>query len=82
MRARRCTAFVAAGFEHSIANMYFFPLALLLGAPVGWGDFPRNIVPVVGGHLVGGSVLVAFGYHLIYVRLVNVKASSRAGDEA
>jgi len=24
------TAFVAAGFEHSIANMYFFPLALLI----------------------------------------------------
>ena len=32
------TAFVAAGFEHSIANMYFFPLAMLLGAPLGWGD--------------------------------------------
>ena len=29
------TAFVAAGFEHSIANMYFFPLAMLLGAPLG-----------------------------------------------
>jgi formate/nitrite transporter len=28
------TAFVAAGFEHSVANMYLFPLALLLGAPV------------------------------------------------
>ena len=25
-------AFVAAGFEHSIANMYFLPIALLIGA--------------------------------------------------
>ena len=32
------TAFVAAGFEHSIANMYFFPLAMLLGAPLGRRD--------------------------------------------
>ncbi len=32
------TAFVAAGFEHSIANMYFIPVALLIkwGAPDGF----------------------------------------------
>jgi len=43
-------AFVAAGFEHSIANMYFIPVALLIkaGAPVSFwsaigktaSDFP------------------------------------------
>jgi formate/nitrite transporter len=37
------TAFVAAGFEHSIANMYFFPLAMLLGAPLG-GDFAQPVL--------------------------------------
>lgn len=62
------TAFVAAGFEHSIANMYFFPLAMLLGAPLGWGDFGRNIAPVIAGNLVGGSVFVALVYWVIYVR--------------
>ena len=62
------TAFVAAGFEHSIANMYFFPLAMLLGAPLGWGDFARNIVPVIAGNLVGGSVFVALIYWAVYVR--------------
>ena len=62
------TAFVAAGFEHSIANMYFFPLAMLLGAPVGWGDFGRNLGPVIAGNLVGGSVFVALVYWVIYVR--------------
>ena len=35
------TAFVAAGFEHSIANMYFFPLAVLLGAPLGVARLSR-----------------------------------------
>ncbi|MEW6707618.1 MAG: formate/nitrite transporter family protein [Pseudomonadota bacterium] len=62
------TAFVAAGFEHSIANMYFMPLAMLLGAPLGAADMARNLLPVIAGNLVGGSVLVALVYYLIYVR--------------
>jgi formate/nitrite transporter len=72
------TAFVAAGFEHSIANMYFFPLAMLLGAPLGWGDFARNIVPVIAGNVVGGSVLVALVYYVIYIR--PMRAEARADD--
>lgn len=62
------TAFVAAGFEHSIANMYLMPLAMLLGAPLGPGDLFRNLAPVIAGNIVGGSVLVALVYHVIYVR--------------
>jgi formate transporter len=62
------TAFVAAGFEHSIANMYLMPLAMLLGAPIGALDMLLNLVPVIAGNLVGGSVLVALVYHVIYVR--------------
>ena len=66
------TAFVAAGFEHSIANMYFFPLAMLLGAPLSWSDFMRNIVPVIAGNVIGGSVLVALVYYVVYVRPARV----------
>jgi formate/nitrite transporter len=62
------TAFVAAGFEHSIANMYFFPLAMLLGAPLTMLDLLRNLGPVIAGNLVGGSVLVALVYWTIYLR--------------
>ena len=62
------TAFVAAGFEHSIANMYLMPLAMLLGAPLGAMDMVRNLVPVIAGNLVGGSVLVALVYYVVYVR--------------
>jgi formate transporter len=62
------TAFVAAGFEHSIANMYFFPLAMLLGAPIGLGEMLDNLVPVIAGNIVGGSVLVALVYWVIYLR--------------
>jgi formate/nitrite transporter len=72
------SAFVAAGFEHSIANLYFIPLGMLLrdgladpvagAAAIGWAGMARNLVPVVLGNLIGGSVLVALVYHLIYRR--------------
>jgi len=74
------SAFVAAGFEHSIANMYFFPLALLLkdsgiALPPGaevitlWAML-RNLGPVILGNIAGGSVLVALVYYVIYIRPV------------
>lgn len=72
------SAFVAAGFEHSIANMYLIPLAMLLKDGVspaipmvdsiGWGGMLHNLGPVIAGNLVGGSVLVALVYHVIYRR--------------
>ncbi len=72
------SAFVAAGFEHSIANMYFFPLALMLkwhgvalpeGAEsLGVADMFANLGPVIAGNIVGGSVLVALVYWVIYLR--------------
>ncbi|MGZ5066345.1 MAG: formate/nitrite transporter family protein [Usitatibacter sp.] len=65
-------AFVAAGFEHSIANMYVIPLGMMLqahaGHPVEIAGLWRNLVPVIAGNIVGGSVLVALVYHVIYVR--------------
>jgi len=72
------TAFVALGFEHSIANMFFFPLAIgltivdpalaaLPGAgALGWSAMAHNLAPVIAGNLVGGSVLVALVYWVIY----------------
>lgn len=66
------SAFVAAGFEHSIANMYFFPVAAILqaaaGEPVQIAWLWTNLVPVIAGNVVGGSVLVALVYYVIYRR--------------
>lgn len=71
------SAFVAAGFEHSVANMYFIPLAMLLQSmetrsatitPITWLGFFHNMLPVVLGNIIGGSVLVGFVYHIIYRR--------------
>ena len=79
------SAFVAAGFEHSIANMYFFPLAMLLQAAAGGAaDFSwlwRNLVPVIAGNLVGGSVLVALVYHVIYGRAGAASRSSSSSTQ-
>jgi formate/nitrite transporter FocA (FNT family) len=67
------TAFVAAGFEHSIANMYLLPLAMLVqdpaaAQPVTWSGLGSNLVFVIAGNLLGGSVLVGLTYHVIYGR--------------
>jgi formate transporter len=70
------TLFVAAGFEHSIANMFFFPMAMLLQADgtvpaepaITLAAFLGNLAPVILGNLVGGSVLVGLVYHVIYRR--------------
>jgi formate transporter len=62
------SAFVAAGFEHSVANMYFIPLGIFLGADIGLGGVLHNLIPVTLGNLVGGSVLVGLVYHTIYRR--------------
>lgn len=62
------SAFVAAGFEHSIANFYFFALGALLGAPLEPLAVLRNLAAVIAGNLIGGSVMVALVYHVIYIR--------------
>lgn len=72
------TAFVAAGFEHSIANMYFFPLAMLIQefGSATTAAFPEvtllgmagNLLPVIAGNLLGGCVLVGLTYFVIYGR--------------
>ena len=60
-------AFVAAGFEHSVANLYIFPLAALLG-PLDVGGALHNLGAVILGNLVGGGGFVAGIYWWIYLR--------------
>jgi formate/nitrite transporter len=63
------SAFVALGFEHSVANMYLIPIAMLAGADgVTVAGFVTNLVPVTLGNVVGGGVFVALVYWLIYLR--------------
>ena len=71
------SAFVALGFEHSIANWFFLPYGLVLD---GQGLVPvegalRNLLAVTAGNIVGGTLLVAGVYWLAYRR------GARAGEE-
>jgi formate/nitrite transporter len=77
------SAFVAAGFEHSIANMYFIPLAIFVAldqdfvAALGpghrqpaltWaGCLLRNLLPVTSGNVIGGTLLVGLMCWLVYL---------------
>jgi formate/nitrite transporter FocA (FNT family) len=84
------TAFVASGFEHSIANMYFIPMGLLLrgepqvvaAAGKVAGDLVHlnvhglvgNLVSVTTGNIFGGGFMVAVVYWFIYRRPQEEKA--------
>ena len=64
------SAFVALGFEHSVANMYLIPIGLLLSASettvTMLAAFVETLFAVTLGNIVGGSVLVALVYWIIY----------------
>ena len=75
-------AFVASGFEHSVANMFFVPMGIMLkGAPslvalsnlsltnLTWSGFIiNNLIPVTVGNIIGGGFFVATLYWYVYLR--------------
>lgn len=75
------SAFIAAGFEHSVANMYLIPVAFMIRTfdPIfsstislsssmpGWLAFlQKNLIPVTLGNIIGGVIFVALTYFYIY----------------
>lgn len=61
--------FVAIGYEHCIANMFYIPLGILQGAPVSWIDFVlKNLIPSTLGNIVGGGFFVGALYWYAYGR--------------
>jgi formate/nitrite transporter len=78
-------AFVAIGFEHSVANMYFIPTGILLMNGAGFSSVPgvdpnllswinflwRNLLPVTLGNIIGGGVFVGMSYWGAYLRPKN-----------
>jgi formate/nitrite transporter len=62
-------AFVALGFDHVVANMFFLPAAIWAGDPnLGWDDTLRNWLFAFLGNLVGAGVFVATSYWYLYLR--------------
>jgi formate transporter len=70
------SAFVAAGFQHSPANMGYFALHLAHGGEPGWPTaLGWNIVPAGIGNMLGAAVLVAVPFW--YVHHPAVRKSAR-----
>jgi len=70
--------FVACGFEHSVANMYFVPAGIMLGAGVTWLQFFKwNLVPVTLGNIVGGLLFVGAVYSFCFRRELSPSSPSR-----
>jgi formate/nitrite transporter len=79
--------FVAIGFEHCIANMYFIPAGIFIK---NWGDLPaiqnlasgsltwlaffwKNLLPVTIGNIIGGGVFVGMSYWGAYLGVKSTK---------
>jgi formate/nitrite transporter len=61
-------AFVAMGFDHVVANMFFLPAAIFAHVPgIGWGDALHNWVFAFLGNFVGAAVFVAGAYWFLYL---------------
>lgn len=62
-------AFVALGYEHSIANMFFIPCGMLEGADVtAWQMIWYNLVPATIGNIIGGALLVGCVHGYLHMK--------------
>lgn len=74
-------AFVAIGFEHVVANMFFIPVGIFLGG-VTWSQFfINNMIPATLGNIIGGAIFVAALYWWTYLRGAD-KPKAEAPSEA
>lgn len=78
------SAFVAAGFEHSVANMYFIPVGWLIKdqpevvaasglttqqlTHLNAQGFATNLAAATIGNVIGGAVMVGVVYWFVYLR--------------
>ncbi|CEN76943.1 formate/nitrite transporter family protein [Paraclostridium sordellii] len=59
--------FVLCGFEHSIANMFFIPMGMILGAKITIVQLLFNLIVVTFGNIIGGAIIIPYIYHSCYV---------------
>lgn len=59
--------FFISGYEHSIANMCTFAIALVLDHPgnISFDGVIHNLVPVTIGNIVGGSIMMGVLYYYL-----------------
>ena len=91
-------AFVIGGFEHCVANMYYFTIGLLAKTnpafvlashvtPEKLGNLNilgviKNLIPVTIGNIIGGAVFVGLTYWFIYKKCNTVKVEVKENKSA
>lgn len=76
-------AFVAMGFDHVVANMFFLPTAVFAGVEgIGWDDTLVNWLLAGAGNLVGAVVFVATSYWYLFLRDQPATAPAHGGEAA
>ena len=61
--------FFALVFEHTVVNMFLFPLGMILGADFGiatWLNF--NLIPTILGNIVGGLLMTCVPLYLTHAK--------------
>jgi len=62
-------AFVILGYDHVVANMFYIPVGIFLGAPqitVGLYIW-KSMIPALLGNIVGGGLFVGVVYWYLYL---------------
>lgn len=73
--------FVAIGFEHIVADMFFIPLGMMNGAPLSVGKFAlKGVLPITFGNMVGGALFVAGNHWYLDVFSQRGGPRSHGGD--
>jgi formate transporter len=76
-------AFVAMGFDHVVANMFFLPAAMFAGVPdIGFGAVLLNWLLAGVGNLVGAVVFVSTSYWYLFLRDRPDRATATASEPA
>jgi nitrite transporter len=75
-------AFIACGFEHSVANMTIFSTALIAAKDpaITVGGAMHNLFWVTIGNIIGGAVFVALGYWAVAGRLMEKRPAAVRSD--
>lgn len=75
--------FFISGYEHSIANMCTFAIALVLNHPgtISFGGVLHNLVPVTFGNLIGGVLLMGFMYYFVNKPFLEAQESPEPGKK-
>ena len=64
------STFVGIGLEHSVANLFIMPCALLMGAKLTIKEvIVKNLIPVILGNAIAGAFVVAGSYSYQFGKL-------------